>query len=213
MPKLLSIYQKLLSLYPEQYRKKYGSQMVQTMDDMLAHESNRLQRVGIWLKEIIVLPPNLFEQHMIAVSRRGGLAPKTLMGFVALALLIPFFISMILDEFSEHFTGQHLYETWLWSQPVLTTWVILLPLISLFISLVTFLLLVLRTSLRKGRFTLRLQKFWLLIVASVLSAGILFIVAFHDSANCWLGNPINSVLQLNKTVQCTEKGFSSGDAK
>lgn len=204
---LQSIYKKILLLYPQQYRRQYGAQIVQTIEDMLVNEPRRLQRVYIWTKEIMVLPGNIFEQHMADIAHKGGLTSSALMGLISLVLLAPFFAAMMLDEVSERLYNQHLYGTWFWSKPILTIWVIALPLISLFISLVTYLVLTLRASIRAGRISLQARRLWPLIATALISSGVLFVVAFHDSAGCWLGGATN----LNEAVQCTERVFLNSD--
>lgn len=194
-------------LYPEQYRKEYGTQIIYTLEDMLANEPRATRRLGIWMREIIVLPGNVLEQHVIAIARRGGPTSAALMGFISLALLVPFFIAMLLDEISERFYNQHLYGSWFWSKPVLTVWIVVLPLLSLFVSLATYVLLTLRANMRMGKLSFQLRRLWLLIATGLIALGVLFIVTFHDSSNCWFGNATS----LNRAIQCTESIFLNSD--
>lgn len=209
MPSFRSVYEPLLSLYPKQYRKRYGTQILQTIEDMLDNEPRVMRRMAIWAKEIIVLPGNAFEQHMAAVARRGNLTPNMLAGLIALGLLVPFFIAMALDEMSERFYSQHLYGSWFWSKPILTVWIIALPMLSLFTSLVTWGVLALRASAKRGRVTLQVKKLWLVITLAFVSSGVLFIVVLHNGFRCWTGH----VTGLNQAVQCTENIFLSTDRK
>lgn len=211
MLKFRALYQKLLLLYPEQYRKKYGVQIMQTMEDMIDSEPRTLRKIALWLKEVVVLPGNVLEEHMAVIAHRGGLTANALIGFISLFFLIPFLIAMIADEISERLYGEHLYDTWLWSKPMLKIWVIVLPLLSLFISIVTYSLLTLRASLRNGKITFQIKRLWLVIAAGLISSGILFVVAFHDSARCWIVGPNANTTWVNRAVQCTENYFLNSD--
>lgn len=213
MPWQSRLYKKLLFLYPEQFRRKYGQQLLQTFDDILANEPSKFNRIGLCVKEIFIMPINIVEQHLINISRRGGLQKKTVVSIVAFTLLVPFILSLMSDEIAESLYGQHLFNTWLWSAPVLITWVIILPLISLVISLLTYLISVFRTSKKNGALSLQLRRSWPIITTFSLSLGILLIVVFHDSAHCWLGNPINEVSHLSNTIRCTTRGLMGGDPR
>lgn len=209
MPSFRSVYGALLFLYPKPYRKKYGNQILQTVEDMLEDEPQTLRRLRIQLREIVVLPGNAFEQHLAIVARKENLTPSILMGIIALSLLLPFFVAMASDEISEHFYNQHLYGSWFWSKPVLTVWVIALPLLSLFTSLTTGAILILRASLKKRKLTLPLKKLWLISLAALTSSGVVFLVVIHDSSQCWTGN----ATKLSDAVHCTENIFLSSDKK
>ncbi len=205
MPKRTSFYQLMLSFYPEHYREQYGMQAAQTLDDMLADTSSRGKRALIWARELLVLPGNAAEQHLIELSRRGHLRPRTLVDMIALALLLPFVLAIVIDEFSEYFSSSHLYGSWLWSLPVLLIWALVLPLFSLAISSIALILSLLRSRQRQVKSPHHLQIPWQTIVVGVLALGLLSLTVFHDSVQCWTTNPGNAIANISQTSQCTSQ--------
>jgi hypothetical protein len=203
-----SAYDLLLFLYPKSYREKYGDQIIQTIEDMLDNEPHVLRKASIWAKEIIVLPGNVLEQHMAVVAHRRNLTPNILIGLVALTLLVPFFVASVLDELSEYFANQHLYDSWFWSKPMLTIWVIILPMMSLFVSLATWAVLALRASIKNRRVTLQFKKLRLIVIVALVSFGTLFITVVYNGFGCW-----SHGASLNKAIQCTETIFLNADKK
>lgn len=202
---LLKLYAYFLNLYPEHYQKSYKADMLQTMEDILTHESRARSTLTL-LREVVVTPVNALEQYAIDFSRSRHTTPKTTITLVALSLLAPFFISLVIDELAEFITGGHLYNTWLWSKPVLLVWMVILPLISLAISLSVYAVSLIRHIRTTRRYTPVAKRYWLTISTILLSAAILALVVFHDSSQCW-----HHQTQINTILNCTETTILSTD--
>ena len=174
MSSLRSIYKSLLLLYPGQYRKEYGAQIMQTIDDMLASEPQVSRKIGIWAKEVGILPAQALGQHRAAFFQGNEMAPNVLAGFVALVLLAPFFMGRALDEMSEHLANQHLYGSWFWSGSMLMVWVVVLPAISLLVSVGTWVSVVAEALVKRRRVSLQIKKLWFVTIVAFVSGGVLF---------------------------------------
>lgn len=203
---LLRLYIKLLGLYPDQYRQHYTKQIRQTLQDILKHEPSKNKRHLILVKEILTLPLSAGEQYLITFSKQRHMSPKTIISLIALGLLIPFVIALLIDEISEFTTGGHLYNTWLWSRPVLLIWIVILPFISLVLALSTYLISLLRQRNKIHIGSLLAKRYWLPIVTIVFSVGILCLVVFHDTVHCWLVG-----VDARNIISCTESGLLGGD--
>ena len=202
---LLKIYELFLKLYPERYQEKYAREMLQTMRDIISHESKTRSAI-VLLKDILITPLNAGEQYIIYFSENRHVTPKTVVSLVALFLLLPFFLSIVMDEVTEFVSGGHLYNTWLWSRPVLLVWIVLLPLLSLTISLLIYILSLIRQARKDKKITPLSKRYWLVFVTIILSLGILVIVVFHDSTHCWF-----SKTEISNVLTCTESGILGGD--
>lgn len=201
---LLRIYQASLRLYPDSYQARYNKQILQTMHDVLKNEPSAMRRHWYVLKEITTNPLNALEQYVIVFSKQKHVTPKTLISLIALGLLVPFFIALSVDEVAEFATGDHLYNTWLWSRGVLITWIAVLPFISLVIALSVYIISLIRQKKKRSPFA---KRYWLLIGTIFLSASILFLVVFHSGARCWITNSSPDAI-----VNCTQKSILRSDS-
>lgn len=77
MRKRFPIYTRLLSLYPKTYRQEYGSQLEQTLADMLDDEPSRFGRLYIWSQVALDFPVTVYQQNIMAL--RGN---KTMQKYV-----------------------------------------------------------------------------------------------------------------------------------
>lgn len=203
---LFSLYRSLLHLYPESYQAKYGTPMLQTMEDILSNTPKSYARKLFLLKEIIATPLNACEQYLVLYSKNKGVSSTTVATLIALALLLPFLFALIADEISELLTGNHLYTSWLWSTPVLFIWIVLLPFISLALSISIYVISLVRQKKKNHKINLLAKRYWLVIFTIIISLGILGLVVFHDSVHCWF-----SSTSLNKVVTCTEQNILTID--
>lgn len=206
-----SLYKIIFSLYPEKYRDKYVPQMQQTLDDMLMHETRMSQRVLIWTRELVVLPGNILEQHLIELSLKRHLRPRTLVDLIALSLLAPFIITALIDEFSEYFVNTHPYGSWVWTPPILLLWAFILPIVSLAISLIALILSILRARKKKATGLNYTYRLWPTIFVGIFAICLLSLTVFHDSVQCWVYNPTNALTHISQTTKCTASTMFSID--
>jgi ABC-type multidrug transport system permease subunit len=202
---LLKLYAHLLKLYPDHYQTSYKAGMIQTMEDIVANES-RSRSMFILLREGIITPVNALEQYAIDFSHHRHVKPGTIVTLIAVLLLTPFFISIIIDEITEFTVGGHLYNTWFWSRPLLEVWIVFLPFICLALSLSTYVVSLCRHIQKERRVNPFAKRYWLILSTIILSAGILVLVMFHDSASCW-----SRQTNITNVLTCTETGFVTSD--
>lgn len=200
-------YSKLLKLYPASYRMQYSEQMLQTLADMLDDAQGTRQKVTVWTRTVLDLPVSLSKQQLIyageimAHETPGYVKHNSMLGAL---LLVPFVLALLANGSDKVLHNNTLYHSWLWSLPVLTIWVLVLPSLAALLSLTTF------TVWAKQR-----PNFWRSLIDfrhnwPMLLVGLagLFIVAFvfgHDSVHCITGNPIREVHNPHQTWQCIQQ--------
>ncbi len=83
------IYGTLLHIYPQSFRKHYGTIMVQTFDDMLENERSSIGRLRIWTITLMDMPFSAAKEH---ITNGGGISMnrnfKLLLGAALAAILI-----------------------------------------------------------------------------------------------------------------------------
>jgi hypothetical protein len=88
-PSPVGIYGTLLHVYPQSFRKHYGTTMVQTFDDMLENERSSIGRLRIWTITLIDMPFSAAKEH---ITNGGGISMnrnfKLLLGAALVAILI-----------------------------------------------------------------------------------------------------------------------------
>jgi len=148
------LYEMLLLLYPEPYRKKFGREMLYTFQDMRDEERTKDGMVGIvfWSGILIDTLLSAFHEHK-EVIRKDGMKKylhQTLKlnnyNLVSLILLLPYFIMACIDFGGRILQGNlghynpatyaALSQTPLYWYPILFTWVILFPILAIVISLI-----------------------------------------------------------------------------
>ncbi len=89
-----------------------------------------------------------------------------------------------------------------------------LPSVALFITLLNYLKYVSKPEKNTSKSWIRrlfdVTHTWSVMVPGVIAFGILFILAFHDSAHCWVQNPVHYVTKFHQTLTCTEAGSFGG---
>jgi hypothetical protein len=217
MPSRFPIYERLLCLYPRRYREQYGHQMLQTLGDMLDDAQGTKARFRVWSKTITDMPVSA-AQAQLQYSRAAvpSEAPRYIQrgSLLATLLVAPFFVALIANAADKVLNGQTLYNTWLWRMPALSVWVLWLPLAALVVALRAYLLHTCRLAASgPGTWVYRMfdvKRAWPVMLPGIAAMGTLFILLFHDSAHCWVQNPIWFVTRLHQTWQCTSNGFLGG---
>ena len=137
MPRRLAAYQALLLLYPKAYRHHYGNDMVQTLSDMLDGQDSRLGQAKVWLRVSLDLPVSIVQQNLVTIGGSMHSIPHYIKwsGLVGALMLVPFTAAVVANMISVAASGHPLYQTWLWSLPILRTWVLILPGLALALAL------------------------------------------------------------------------------
>lgn len=212
------IYCQLLKLYPESYREKYAQQMTQTLGDMLEDQTSRRAKELVWFRAFADLPAKIISQNALALG--GNLMSQTpnyiiRNSLIASLLIMPFFAALIANGLDKAINHHDLHQSWVWSTPVLTGWILVLPALAFIICLVSYVLFVAKSTSNRsiaGRI-FDLKRTWTIMLAGLIGLAIIFFLLFHDSAHCWLKGPSHTFRnfhQLSETWQCTSEGFLGG---
>lgn len=65
------LYRALLYLYPKEYRREYGAQMLQTLQDMLDDNSDSLGRAMIWLRVAAETPLSILKENSNNIGEKS----------------------------------------------------------------------------------------------------------------------------------------------
>jgi hypothetical protein len=209
------IYAALLKLYPSAHRKRYEQEILQTTADMLDDAPSRLTRVRVWTHVAFDLPLNIVRQQ---VSYGGDVmsneTPRYLKrsSLIAGALLLPFILALLANGLSKLINKHGLDHSWLWKSPAIGIWILYLPEVALLLALATYIVYIVKGTDGTTRSWLKsavdVRHVWPIMLPAVLALGVLFLVAFHDSVQCWAQNPVHAVTHMQQTWQCTVKNQS-----
>jgi hypothetical protein len=213
--KRFPFYSKLLKLYPSEYQKQYGDQLLQTTADMLDDTSNSAKKKVIWVRVAFNLPVNVVQSQLqyegsIMWSETPHYIKRNSM--IGTLLLLPFVAALVANSLDKVINNHDLYNSWLWKTPVIQLWVLWLPEIAFALIAGTYLYFILnKKKTKRISFLKRLtdiRHYWPVIVPGVLAFGVLFILAFHDSGQCWVHNPSYMVDHLSQEWQCSTRNQS-----
>ena len=122
-------------------------------------------------------------------------------------LLAPFFIALLANSIDKVVGHETLYGSWLWKSPTLAIWVLRLPELALILAFVTYIVYVVRGkgSSRSSwlKRAIDIRHSWPVLVPTVLAFGILFLLAFHDSAQCWGHSVGYTITHTSQVWRCT----------
>lgn len=214
LDKRFPAYSALLKLYPKTYREHFGQQILQTIADMLDHSPTRTARLAVWTHVAAELPINVAKQQTGYI---GGIymkeTPRYLktLSIVSGLLLVPFVAALVANSLDKVINNHTLYTSWLWKMPVLGVWVLYLPATALLLAIGGYAYYI--TQYKKTSWLRRLldvKHSWPILIPGLCAFGVLFILAFHDSAHCWVQTPSHLVTHINMTWKCTTNGFLGG---
>lgn len=203
------IYVRLLGLYPASYRREYEVEILQTTADMLDEAPNVVSKLTVWLWLTIDLPLNVCrQQYNYTEGVMNMRMPKYVKsnGLMAGILLLPFFAALIANGLDRVLNHHTLYSSWLWHRPAIGLWVVYLPMLALLLVAGSYLAFIFKDRRQKQSFLKRaldIYSSWPLILVGVMAFGILFLVEFHDSAQCWTHTPSHLATHMNQALQCT----------
>jgi hypothetical protein len=210
----LTVYRRLLRLYPKAYREEYAEQMVQTLSDMLDDQLDGSNRMLITCQAYGSLPFTIFNQNALAVAdnlmnQTPGYIKRN--GAVAALLLVPTLLVLATNSLNMAINHHSMQTSWLWSRPLVAAWAIILPAAAFLLGLASYA--VYAASRSDASLLKRLsdvKQTWPVVLAGICGLALLLLVLFHDSAHCWVQNPVHTVTHLQQTWQCTTEGFLGG---
>jgi len=197
------IFQNLLLLYPEQYRKRFEDEMLLTFEDLYQEKVALDGQAGVlfWLRISFDIFATALEQQGKQMQKLGmkkymgktfHINKYNIIGFV---LLLPFFSVFLISILARIAQGDlthynrplnaFLSHSLLYWFPVLFTWVILFPALAVLLNIIPLL-----KALNKNHgflfafFFIKQNAFTLLILA--VGLGFLAIIIFHDFAPCFV---------------------------
>ncbi len=206
-------YSRLLTLYPPAYRAVYQEQMLQTLTDMLDSAPTRSARTAIWIRVGVDFILSLGAQQLQYI---GGIMQNEMPRYIKRTallsgvLLLPFFIAVFANMIDQLVNHQSLYQSWVWSTPIITLWVLWLPRLALAIAgagLLVYLWQRIHSAHRSWLQALtEVQYSWPLLAVVMLSLGIFVFLYGHDSAHCIVGNPIHTFEHAKQALTCIQEG-------
>src|SRR5260221_5810203 len=170
--------------------------MLQIYADMLDNTSSPGAKLAIQARVMFDMPVSVCKQQ---ISYFGGIMTNEMPYYVkrnaliAGALLVPFTLAIGAEMLDELVNQQNLYGSWAWQIPVITIWVLWLPLAAMVIAGASYaaFLAQRRAKLRQAIFAIHYS--WPLLVVLACGLGILALLFGHDSVHCFLGNPVHTL--------------------
>lgn len=210
--KRFPIYSKVMKLYPDKYRKEYGQQILQTTADMLDNAPNKASRAAVWTHVAIDLPINITKQQLQyseSIYMKDTPSYIKTSSIVCGLLLLPFFTALIANGLDKVINNHSLNGSWVWKMPLLRIWVLYLPLIAFILAAGSYLLYLTKHKQTKWfKRILDIRRSWPVILPAVFAFGILFMIAFHDSGQCFVHTPAYLVGHTSQTWKCATNNQS-----
>lgn len=213
--RLFPLYSKFLCLYPKRYREQYGEQLLQTTADMLNEARSPVNRLGIWTRVAIDLLINVFQTQFQYVGEivwnetPSYVKRNSLIGG---AMLLPLMAALIAKSVDKVTGNRILDNVWFWKFYVIRLWMVWLPEAAFLLMIGTYIYFLIRPSEDQKSSLLKraadIRHSWLIIVPGTLALGILFILAFHDSGQCWVHSPTYISSHLGQGWHCTIRNQS-----
>jgi hypothetical protein len=169
----LKVYAAVLRLYPREHQKRYGKQMLQTVEDMLDDAPSFIERTTVWTRIIIELPMSLYTEHMQAIGDKmhAPKNPQKVRNISALVLLVLSLATVVANRLLIIYQGP---PFWGLPQPLMFIAVIVVPLVILGISI---------RSLRQLS-PITLRRAWPFVVLACIAAAY-FTVGALDYIRAW----------------------------
>lgn len=205
------IYSRLLRFYPANYRQHYELEMLQTAADMLDEAPSRLSRLAVWTHLSVDLPINISKQqlHYVGGIMQDSNTPNYVKrnSLIAGALLLPFLIAVVANEFDRVVLGHTLLDSWVWQAPVLGIWVALLPMLALLLAVASYITFVVknRADTTFVRRIFDITHSWPVLLVGLIALGIILALSFHDSVQCWVQTPSHLISHISQATQCSEQ--------
>lgn len=190
-----------LLFYPEQYRKKYGHEMLLLFQDMYQEELTKKGDISLtfWFSQFVDITKSVIEQHIDMIQRQGmkKYLQQTLhvnsYNIISVIFLLPVILMTCVEVISRITQGDLTHynrpvyaffsHTFLYWTPVLYTWVILFPLLAAVISFIPIV-----KSFLKRKTGLSSLKFILPniigIAISLFGLGFIALIRLHDFVPC-----------------------------
>jgi hypothetical protein len=170
---------------------------------------NRRAKLGVRTRLAIDLPLNAGKQQLhyageIMQSEMPSYIKRN--ALLAGVMLLPFLAALSANSFDRLINHRDLYSSWLWHAPVLRIWVIILPSLALLFMAASYIAFVIKSSSSKQSWLKRVFDFrhiWPIILPALIAFGVLFLVEFHDSGQCWVHSPGQLITHLGQAWQCT----------
>ena len=201
-------YSKLLGLYPLPYRRRYSSEMLQTLADMLDNATTSRERLAIWLRVIFDLPLSLSKENIVYIG--GTMTHETpnyvkYSSLVGGSMLLPFFLLVAAQAIDKNIRNSSL-----WHYHALFTCFVILPALACILAATAFISWLAERHHQEHKSWLQelfdIRRNWPLLAVAVIGFGIIAMVFGHDSVQCVTGNPIRELRNFHQTTQCIQQG-------
>lgn len=121
-------------------------------------------------------------------------------------LLLPFLAVLAANGLDKLINNRDLYNSWLWHAPVLRIWIIILPALAFLFVAASYIAFIIKGSSSKQSWFKKMfdiRHMWPIILPGLIAFGVLFLVEFHDSTQCWVQTPGHLMTHISQTWQCT----------
>jgi len=190
-----------LLFYPEQYRKKYGQEMLMLFHDMYQEELEKKGNIGVefWFSQVGDMTKSVIEQHIDMIGKQGmkKYLQNTLhinkYNMVSGIFLLPIFFMTLTEIISRIAQGDLIHynrpvyaflsHTPLYWTPVLFTWVILFPLVAALISFIPLVKAISKKNVSIFSFAF-LKKNTITIGILLIGFGFIALIKLHDFMPC-----------------------------
>jgi hypothetical protein len=199
--KIERVFNNLLLLYPDSYRKKFGEEMIITFEDIYREKLTKDGKLGIlfWVKISLDIIKSALEQQS-ELLKRLGMKKYLIQTFhvnkyniVGGVLLLPFLTMFAIDLIARIVQGDmtrynrpvyvYISHTPLYWTPVLFSIVILFPLLAVLFNLIPLIVNALKKHTHIFHLTFLKQNSIALAIVLV-SLSFLAIIKLHDFAPC-----------------------------
>jgi hypothetical protein len=183
--------------------------MLHTTEDMLNDATSPIARLNVWLKIGADLPINIARQQLMDARMYGfGNAPHYLRNctFLAAILLMPFFAALSANGLDKVLFNSTLQNSWVWHRPIIGLWILYFPLMASLLILSSYVAYIIRNEGGVKLFRSRLfniHMLWVTLMVGFIAIGILSVVIFHDSGQCWMHSPQYDVTHFKHALRCT----------
>jgi hypothetical protein len=211
MPRIIAdIYETVIGLYPERFRRRFGREMALVFQDMYRDERTRSGRIGwkFWFGIVYDGMRSLVREHgneLVAAGPKGYLREEWRLkahNIIAAVCLLPFISLAAIDMLSRVTQGDFghpnrivmaaLASSPVYHPPVPVIWALVLPVAALIISVVPLTVGVV-TSAKPGSVVF-LKIHALEIILGAVSLSCLAVLVLHDFAPCMVRQTINGGL-------------------
>ncbi len=170
------VYSKLLRLYPKGYRRKYETQLLQTLADMLDDSAeDRANSFTIWKRTVLDFLKSVPKEHIRAVKPAKFIKRSLVLSFLLILPLLSTVGYGVLFPASDPISDRKLIEQLWYSQIGYSLWGIVLPLFATVVAMTALAVWRFHTRKNEARKNRRLPRLALASLVVISLSGLIFL--------------------------------------